>query len=349
MPDAARDKSASAACISISLLDSPPKVGRDRTHSFRAKTMSAPTTAEVKAYLATHDIKDKLEAALTKAIYSRAADPVAAIAAALIAAPPALPPSESGGKKFFLGANWKCKIETKEAATALVADLAKKEWPESAEIVLFAPYLLLPTLLALAPSSRFAIGAQSVWDAGPIGAFTGCTTATALAAAGVKWVLLGHSDRRNSLGESSELIAEKAKLALKAGLLVNLTVGETPEQRAANEELTVLGAQLAPVVAALAETPDAWAKIVLAYEPVWAIGDGATPCSPEEAQRIHAFLRGYVKDNVSDEAATQVRVAYTGSVSPGNAASYKALPDVDGFVCGRASLDATDFLAVAEA
>ena len=123
--------------------------------------MSAPTTAEVKAYLATHDIKDKLEAALAKAIYSRAADPVAAIAAALIAAPPALPPSESGAKKFFLGANWKCKIETKEAATALVADLAKKEWPESAEIVLFAPYLLLPTLLALAPSSRFAIGAQS--------------------------------------------------------------------------------------------------------------------------------------------------------------------------------------------
>ena len=91
VPDAARDKSASAACISISLLDSPPKVGR--TLSFRAKTMSAPTTAEVKAYLATHDIKDKLEAALTKAIYSRAADPVAAIAAALIAAPPALPPS----------------------------------------------------------------------------------------------------------------------------------------------------------------------------------------------------------------------------------------------------------------
>ena len=320
---------------------------------------------EVRSYLESHGVREKLEAAVRGAVSEGADDPLAYIAGALVAPPPLALEADSArdgssdGRPFFLGANWKCKIERRAHAVELCAALAAKAalFPADVELVLFVPALLIDACCrALASCPRFSVGAQNVWDAGPMGAHTGCTTAAALAGCGVRWVMLGHSDRRNALGESSELIGQKAHAALAAGLNVNVTVGETKAQREAGVHLDALSAQLAPLVSAMApegSQPDdpegvgEWSRVVLAYEPVWAIGEGATPCSPEEMQAVHAHLRSYLAANASPSAAERVRIAYTGSVSPANAASYRALPECEGFVCGRASLSADEFLAVA--
>ena len=317
-----------------------------------------PTMEEVRSYLEAHGVREKLEVAVRGAITDGADDPMAYIAAALVAPPPIAPEAlpASAPPRFFLGANWKCKIERRADAVALCAALVSKAalFPSDVEIVLFVPVLLIDACCrALGSCPRFSVGAQNVWDAGPMGAHTGCTTASMLADCGVRWVMLGHSDRRNTLGESSELIGQKAAAALAAGLNVNVTVGETKAQRDAGEHLDALSAQLAPLVAAMAaqasDPEGEWSRVVLAYEPVWAIGEGATPCSPEEMQVVHAHLRSYIADNASASAAERVRIAYTGSVSPANAASYRALPECEGFVCGRASLNADEFVAVATA
>lgn len=313
------------------------------------------SVAEAEAYLSAHsEVKERLEAALNLAVRARASDPLAFIASVLV--PPTSPPVNSvvgSPKRFFLGANWKCKLETPADASKLCGEICATPFPDDVEVVLFVPTILIDVVRRqlLASRGRFQVGAQNVWEAvGPMGEHTGSTTATALVAAGVQWVMLGHSDRRNALGETSELIAKKAAAALAAGLHVNLTLGETRDQRDAGAHLTALEAQLAPVFSALAGEANAvWDKIALAYEPVWAIGEGATPCTPQDAQAVHQHIRSLISEAVSPEAASMVRIAYTGSVSPANAASYRELPDVDGFVCGRASLNATDFLAVAVA
>ena len=179
-----------------------------------------PNKEQVAKYLATHQIKEALDAAVNAAIREQSEDPIGAIAAALVAgqAPPALLSSDElhavtprDSKKFFLGGNWKCKIETKADAAALCRALVAKSFPPDVEIVLFVPYVLIDTCARLLPPGRFAVGAQNCWDAGPLGGYTGCVTASTLKGCGVRWVLLGHSDRRNTLHEPSELIAEKAQ------------------------------------------------------------------------------------------------------------------------------------------
>lgn len=157
-------------------------------------------------------------------------------------------------------------------------------------------------------------------------------------------VLLGHSDRRNNLGETDELIADKAKSVLAEGLSLCLTIGEKGEQRANNETEAVLKKQLGAVAAVV--PADAWNRIALAYEPVWAVGEGATPCAPEEAQRIHTVLRNYIRETVSVEASEACRITYTGSVNENNAAGYAALSEVDGFVVGRAGLDTVKLTSI---
>jgi len=156
----------------------------------------------------------------------------------------------------------------------------------------------------------------------------------------VIWVLLGHSDRRNNLGENDDLIAEKAALAIKGGLGIVLTIGEKKEQRENGDTLAVLEKQLGTVASKIPNDEDTWNRVVLAYEPVWAVGEGSTPCEPDEAQRIHDALRNYLFKNVSEKAAEACRITYTGSVNPQNAESYAKQSDVDGFVVGRAGLDA---------
>jgi len=181
----------------------------------------------------------------------------------------------------------------------------------------------------------------------PKGAFTGEVSASMVADVGAHWVVLGHSERRNVFGESAVLVAEKVVAALASGLRVVLCCGELLAEREAGKTLEVVRGQLQPVID---KVPAAqWECIVLAYEPVWAIGTGkvATPQQAEETQRdIRAWLAG--ASVLGDAVAARLRVQYGGSVNAKNCGELAALPNVDGFLVGGASLIADDFLAIVQ-
>jgi triosephosphate isomerase len=189
--------------------------------------------------------------------------------------------------------------------------------------------------------SEVTVGAQDLHPADR-GAHTGDVSGPQVLDAGCRWVLCGHSERRRDHAESDELIARKVAAAIRHGLAPLLCVGETREQREAGETLAVLerqlrsGLSLAPAVAELA-------GLVIAYEPVWAIGTGLT-ASPETAQEAHQFLRATAAGLAGEDAA--VTLLYGGSATPANAAGLIAQPDVDGFLVGGASLDPRQFLAI---
>ena len=159
---------------------------------------------------------------------------------------------------------------------------------------------------------------------------------------GVDWTIVGHSERRSVFAESARLCADKAAASLAAGLSVVFCVGEQLADREAGSTMDVLVQQLAPLVASLGQ--EDWARVVIAYEPVWAIGTGKV-ATPAQAQDTHAALRAWLAENVSAPVAAAVRVIYGGSVKPGNCEELIALPDVDGFLVGGASLKA-DFAAI---
>lgn len=148
----------------------------------------------------------------------------------------------------------------------------------------------------------------------------------------------------NNLGETDRLIRDKVRKCLSAGLRVTLTVGELPRQRRWGLALPTLRKQL--LQAAKGIRPDEWDRVVVAYEPVWAVGEGATPCSSREAQRIAAYLRGLIARHVRADAAAACTLTYTGSVNEANAAEYASLNDVEGFVVGRAGLDMTKLRSI---
>lgn len=259
---------------------------------------------------------------------------------------------DSGTKKLFVATNWKCGIRSPSDADDLV-EAMNRMWSEldagtkaSVELSVHPPYVFVDRVRQKLDAS-ISVGSQNVFDATfPNRGNTGATTPEMLVGLGCDRVLLGHSDRRNHLGETDDLIAAKAGASLAAGLGVVLTLGETKPQREAGEELAVLFEQLGTVADAIPNTVDTWKKVALAYEPVWAVGEGATPCDFAEAKRIHEALRGFVADRVSPEAASACTITYTGSVNPSNAGGYAEIRDVDGFVVGRAGLDASKLSSI---
>ena len=249
-------------------------------------------------------------------------------------------------QKKFLSANWKGSLETTQEVDELIDALNRmwryqlgREEKHAVELCVHPPYCFVDRVRSRLDKDM-SVGSQNVFDArGPnyINANTASTTPNMLRAVGCEWVLLGHSDRRNNLGETDALIADKIRKTLDSGMSVTLTIGELAVQRRWGFALRTLRKQLG--VAAQQIKPDEWHRIVVAYEPVWAVGEGATPCSPLEAQRIHAALRKFIAKKVNAEAAANCRLVYTGSVNEENAASYARCEDVDGFVVGRAGLD----------
>lgn len=192
--------------------------------------------------------------------------------------------------------------------------------------------------------SAVVLGAQDM-SAHASGAFTGEVSAAMLQEFGVQYVILGHSERRAYHGESDAAVAAKTVAALKAGLVPVVCVGETLEQREAGQTNEIVGGQLDVVLAAL--SVEEAARIVVAYEPVWAIGTGKT-ATPEMAQEVHAMLRARLGAK-SAEAAAKVRVLYGGSMKPDNAGQLLAMADIDGGLIGGAALKAADFLAIIKA
>lgn len=248
-------------------------------------------------------------------------------------------------KRLFVGANWKCSLETVEQVDQLLSSIAtawEKAESKDLELCIFAPYVFLERARRILPK-EICVGSQNAWDAAEGFACTGVVTSAMLKGIGCDWVLLGHSDRRNVLGESHELIGEKVRRCLESGLKVNITIGEKKEAREKGQELQVLQEQLESVAQAVPS--DAWDRIAVAYEPVWAVGEGAVPCEPNEAQRVHSALRQWLKEKFG-ENTSKCLFLYTGSVNEGNAEHYAALPDVDGFVVGRAGLDVEKLSAI---
>lgn len=248
----------------------------------------------------------------------------------------------------FVGGNWKAN-GTVQSVTALCEVLNTAEVPSTVDVVV-APTALHIPFAASALNPGYQVSAQDVWATPKDGAFTGCLTPGMVADFGLKWTLTGHSERRHTVAsESSEVVAAKTKAALDAGLKVVLCIGELLEDRQAGSTNEVCASQLDPVVAAV--EADAWAtgRIVVAYEPVWAIGTGEV-ASPEQAEEVHAFLRGWLsaKPSVGPEAAAALRIIYGGSVKGDNSAELYAKPNIDGFLVGGASLKA-DFLKIIDA
>lgn len=244
-------------------------------------------------------------------------------------------------RKLVVG-NWKMHGSRKGNAELLEGIVAARPFGCDVAVCVPFPYLA-ETAVALA-ASDLRWGAQDC-SAHEQGAYTGEVSAAMLVDVGARYGLVGHSERRQYHHESSELVARKFVAAVHAGLVPVLCVGETLEQREAGQTEQVIAAQLAPVLE-LAGV-DAFAGAVVAYEPVWAIGTGRT-ASPEQAQAVHAFIRGEVAGRDA-RIADSLPILYGGSVKPDNAAELFSQPDVDGGLVGGASLVAADFLAIARA
>ena len=209
------------------------------------------------------------------------------------------------------------------------------------------PYPYLALVGDVLRGSPVALGAQNLYPERE-GAFTGEVSPAMVADIGCKYVILGHSERRHNpeLAESDAFINRKVHAALAAGLHAILCLGETLEEREAGRTETVLEARLAGSLAGL--DPSRLARVVLAYEPVWAIGTGRN-ATPDQAQQAHAYLRRRVRETFGNEAAAAIPIQYGGSVKPDNAASLLRQPDVDGALVGGASLNADQFLAIIRA
>jgi triosephosphate isomerase len=192
---------------------------------------------------------------------------------------------------------------------------------------------------------RVAIGGQNAWDK-PTGAFTGEVSPQMLADIGCRYVILGHSERRTLCGETDAVVNAKVKAALAAGLTPIVCVGETLAEREAGRTDDVVSGQVRGSLAGLGAAEIA--RLVVAYEPVWAIGTGRV-ATPAQAQAVHALIRGLLGSLAGADTAAGVRIQYGGSVKPDNAAELAAQPDIDGALVGGASLDAPGFLAIARA
>ena len=247
-------------------------------------------------------------------------------------------------RRLLVAGNWKLNGSA-EMCRELVGAIGKA-MPElrGVDVAVFppAPYLALVEELAAPTGLKWGGQDVSVHDAG---AYTGEISATMLAEFGCAYALCGHSERRALHGESNELVADKASAAMSAGLVPVVCVGETIEQRESGATESVVDAQIDAVVARL--TVDEFDKLIVAYEPVWAIGTGKT-ASPEQAQAVHSFIRSKIA-GLDDTIAGRLRILYGGSVKGSNAGELFAMPDIDGGLIGGASLKADEFLAICRA
>lgn len=241
----------------------------------------------------------------------------------------------------FVAGNWKMH-GSRESIGALLGSLLDSSSSDAVEIAVCPTYVHLAQAVSLCAGSAIAVGAQDCSHVAG-GAYTGEVAAQMLAEAGCRWVILGHSERRAYHAESDALISAKLAMVVEAGLLPILCVGETREQRESGEAEAVVAGQLQGALQGHAGL----AGLVVAYEPVWAIGTGLT-ATPEQAQDMHAFIRAQLEDfTVLNAQAT--RLLYGGSVKPGNAVELFAQADIDGALVGGAALVAEDFKAIIDA
>ncbi len=250
-------------------------------------------------------------------------------------------------RRPIVAANWKMNLTLAEARalTARLVEGLPRDRAADVVICPASPYLF-PMAKALADTG-VSLGAQNLYHE-PSGAFTGEISAAMVADTGAKYVILGHSERRHTIGhhEDDRMINLKVRAALAAGLTPILCIGETLAQRDAEQTLDVLTYQL--VAALVGASTESASRLVIAYEPVWAIGTGRN-ATPEQAQQAHAHCRETLASVLGDQSAQSIRILYGGSVKPDNASELFGQPDVDGGLIGGASLKADSFLAIIKA
>lgn len=243
-------------------------------------------------------------------------------------------------RRTLVAGNWKMH-GSRRSIEQLLTDLKPSVTALATEVAVMPPYLYLSQVAQQLAGSGIAVGAQNVSRHRGEGAFTGEISAQMLKDAGCQFVLVGHSERRALFAESDECVAEKVATVLDQDLQPILCVGESLQERTAGETLEVVGRQLQAILKGVGQPLD---DLIVAYEPVWAIGTGET-ASPEQAQEVHAFIRQELA--AFDEAlSARIRILYGGSVKAANAEELFAQPDIDGGLVGGASLDASEFAAI---
>ena len=249
-------------------------------------------------------------------------------------------------RKKIVAGNWKMNTTCQEGVELAKAVVAKAgEAPANVGLIVAAPFTHLCMLSEALKGSKVELSAQNCADHAS-GAYTGEVSVSMLKAAGCQWTILGHSERRQYYGETDEKLVVKTKLALEAGLGVILCVGENLDEREAGKHFDVCKTQIENVLFNF--TAEELAKIVIAYEPVWAIGTGKT-ATAAQAEEIHAFIRKVLADKFGAAVADDMTILYGGSCKPSNAGELFAQPDIDGGLIGGASLKADDFIAIAKA
>ena len=244
----------------------------------------------------------------------------------------------------IVAGNWKMNKNLSETKL-LLSELASVSLPSNVEVVVAPSFVVLESAINATSNTKIAVAAQNV-NAAAHGAFTGETSLDMLQSIGVNQVILGHSERRDIYGETDEMINEKVLQSIEADFHVIFCFGEQLSERKDGSHFDVVSKQLSSGLKGV--TAEQMSQVVLAYEPVWAIGTGET-ASPEQAQEMHAHIRSFLSDVYSTEVASEVRILYGGSVKPGNAKDLFANPDIDGGLIGGASLVASDFLAIVAA
>ncbi len=246
-------------------------------------------------------------------------------------------------RQAMVAGNWKMNgssASVKELITGIKAGIDQT----SAEVAVCPPFVYIPTVAEAITGAPVKLGAQNLCEHDS-GAYTGEVAGPMLKDVGCDYVIVGHSERRSLYGETNEVTAIKYAAALKNGLKPIFCIGETLEERESGVTNDVIARQLDAILNT--EGVASLANAVLAYEPVWAIGTGKT-ASPEQAQEVHAFIRGKVAA-LDAGVADDLRILYGGSMNPGNAAELIAQPDIDGGLIGGASLKADDFLSICKA
>jgi triosephosphate isomerase len=241
-----------------------------------------------------------------------------------------------------IAGNWKMYKSAHEASAFLNELIPLVRESRHREIVVCPPFVALPAVVSAVRGSNIEVGAQDVFWLKE-GAYTGEVSAPMLKAIGCRWVIIGHSERRQYFGETNETVLKKTVAALDAGLQPIVCVGERLDERDAEQTETVLGAQFAEGLAGL--TAEQFRRLVIAYEPVWAIGTGRT-ATPAMASAAHQFLRGRVAARYGGEIASECRILYGGSVKPENISALIEQDDIDGALVGGASLDPKSFAAI---
>lgn len=248
-------------------------------------------------------------------------------------------------RRFFIAGNWKMNKgpgEAEELARELKNIVADNPGPD---VAVAPPTLSIPEVVGRLKGTGVKVAAQNLhWE--KKGAYTGEVSAEMIRAAGCSHVLIGHSERRQYFGETDATVNKKLFAAFRAGLDPIVCVGETLAQRDAGEAEAVVRTQLEGGLAGVQEADSA--RITIAYEPVWAIGTGRT-ATPEQAQEMHRFIRGWLQDRFGKGAAAAMRIQYGGSVTPSNATLLLSCEDIDGALVGGASLDASNFTAIVAA